>query len=82
MSDISRKAVVAGIGETKYSRNSGQTERALVLEAAKLAIADAGLTPKDIDGVMPDFSGNSSPGAVGGYGEYATNFGINDLRFS
>ena len=81
MSNIRRKAVIAGIGETGYSRNSGKTERTLFLEAAKLAIADAGLTPKDIDGVMPDNPGRSSPGGVGGYGEFATNFGINDLRF-
>ena len=55
------KALVSGIGETRYVRapGSGRTPIALQMEAALAAIADAGLTPKDIDGisVLPTFFG-------------------------
>jgi len=48
--DILRdKAAIVGIGETEYSRNSGMSDMALLLQASVRAIEDAGLTPKDID---------------------------------
>jgi acetyl-CoA acetyltransferase len=69
-------AAIAGIGETPYTRRSSRTAEELQFEASLAAIADAGLTPSDIDGVIP----------VGITGvpaeEYMTNFGIRDLRFS
>jgi acetyl-CoA acetyltransferase len=43
---------IAGIGETDYSRNSGRSDLTLASQAALAAIADAGLTPADIDGVV------------------------------
>lgn len=43
------KAAIVGIGETEYSKNSGMSNLALLLQAATRAIEDAGLTPKDID---------------------------------
>jgi len=69
-------AAVTGVGETAYTRGSGRTALALSLEAALAAIADAGLSPREIDGVI----------AMGGRGAIAedviTNFGIPDLRLS
>lgn len=47
------KAAIVGIGETEYSKNSGMSHLALLLQAATRAIEDAGLSPKDIDGVIP-----------------------------
>ena len=73
---LSDKACVSGVGETTYMRGSTQTPLELQLEASLKAIADAGLDPKDIDGVIPI-------GIVSGTSEdFVDNFGIPDLRFS
>ncbi len=66
---------VTGVGETAYSRDSGRSVLALQLEASLNAIRDAGLDPKDIDGIIP------YAGAVVAE-DFVTNFGIPDLRFS
>ena len=66
---------VTGVGETEYMRGTDRTALSLQLEASLRAIADAGLKPTDIDGVIP-----YGPGAVAE--DVATNFGIRDLRFS
>jgi acetyl-CoA acetyltransferase len=69
-------AAIVGIGETPYTRRSLRTAEELQFEASLAAIADAGLTPPDIDGVIP-------VGITGVPAEdYVTNFGIRDLRFS
>ncbi len=44
-------AAVSGVGFTPFSHSSGQTVLELARAACADAIADAGLTPKDIDGV-------------------------------
>ncbi len=73
---LADQACVSGIGETAYSRGSTKTAFELQIEASLTAIADAGLTPKDIDGVIPI-------GIVSGIAEdFIDNFGIPDLRFS
>ncbi len=45
------QAAVTGIGETAYTRASGRSVLSLADEACRAAIADAGLTPADIDGI-------------------------------
>lgn len=45
---------IAGIGATRPVRRSEKGLRSLVVEAIEAAIADAGLEPKDIDGVVSD----------------------------
>jgi acetyl-CoA acetyltransferase len=72
------KVVVSGVGETRYVRapGSGKTPIALQMEAALVAIADAGLSPRDIDGIIPF----AIPPLVAE--DFITNFGIEDLRFS
>ena len=70
------KACITGIGETVYLRGSTKTAFELQIEASLKAIADAGLTPKDIDGVIPI-------GIISGTADdFIDNFGIPDLRFS
>ena len=76
MSGLKDKCAVTGIGETEYSKNSGRSVVSLQMEAALKAIADAGLKPSDIDGIIP--YGNLEVVAE----EFIANLGINDLRFS
>jgi acetyl-CoA acetyltransferase len=45
-------AIIAGIGHTEFSKNSGRSELQLASEAGRAAIADAGMTPGDIDGFV------------------------------
>jgi acetyl-CoA acetyltransferase len=44
-------AAITGTGGTAYTKQSGRSVLSLADEAARAAIADAGLTPSDIDGV-------------------------------
>lgn len=70
------QACVTGIGETAYSRGATQSAFEMQLEASLKAVHDAGLTPKDLDGVIPI-------GIVGGTADdFIDNFGLPDLRFS
>lgn len=46
------KAIIAGIGQTEFSKESGRSELQLAAEASRAAIADAGLSPADIDGMV------------------------------
>ena len=70
------KAAVTGVGETAYVRETDRSQLALTLEASLAAIADAGLDPKDIDGVIPYPAG----GIIAE--DFITNFGLPDLRYS
>jgi acetyl-CoA acetyltransferase len=56
------KYAIVGVGETTYTRGSGKTTRALASWAVRNAIADAGLKPGDIDGMLSYQSGDSTFG--------------------
>src|SRR5271154_3953690 len=64
---MQREAAIAGIGRTVFSKESGRTTLALAAEAARSALADAGLGAGEVDGVV-DFQLNDSAAAseVGG----------------
>jgi acetyl-CoA acetyltransferase len=49
---VNGDTIVAGIGQTEFSKNSGRSELQLAAEATRAAILDAGLTPADIDGMV------------------------------
>lgn len=49
--NISKKAAIVGIGATEFSKDSGRSEWRLAAECVSAALKDAGLTPKDVDGV-------------------------------
>ncbi|CAN5408224.1 lipid-transfer protein [soil metagenome] len=49
---LSRRAAIAGIGQTEFSKDSGRTELQLACEAVKAALDDAGLAPADVDGLV------------------------------
>jgi 17-hydroxy-3-oxo-4-pregnene-20-carboxyl-CoA lyase len=44
--------IVAGIGATEFSKDSGRSTMQLAAEASRAAILDAGLTPADVDGLV------------------------------
>jgi acetyl-CoA acetyltransferase len=49
---ISGTAAIAGIGATEFSKDSGRSELQLAAECSRAALADAGLTPSDVDGMV------------------------------
>jgi hypothetical protein len=53
------KYAIVGVGETTYVRGSDKTTRALGTWAIRNALADAGLKPADVDGML-SYSGNDS----------------------
>ena len=69
-------AVIAGIGQTEFSKDSGRSPLQLAVEASHAAIADAGLTPADIDGSVTFQQDANDELPV------MTNLGIPQLGFS
>ena len=51
-STLSGRAAIAGIGATEFSKDSGRSELRLAAEAVRAAVADAGLQPSDVDGLV------------------------------
>jgi acetyl-CoA acetyltransferase len=68
------RAAIAGIGATEFSKDSGRSELQLAVEAVSAALADAGLAPADVDG-MVTFTMDSNPEI-----EVARNLGIPELK--
>jgi acetyl-CoA acetyltransferase len=50
VANIKDKAVIVGVGNTTFSKDSGVSELSLAAQAVKAALDDAGLKPSDIDG--------------------------------
>jgi len=61
MAGIRDRYCVVGVGETEYSRASGRSTRALAVEAVSKALADAGLRPDEVDGMLSYHSNDSTP---------------------
>ena len=62
---IKDKTAIAGIGWTEFSRDSGVSALTLATEAGLKAIDDAGLTPRDVDGVATWYHGHpDTPSAL------------------
>jgi len=72
---ISGKAAIAGIGATEFSKDSGRSELRLAAEAASAALADAGLSPSDVDGLVTFTMDHTAEIAL------ARELGAGDLRF-
>jgi acetyl-CoA acetyltransferase len=68
--------VIAGVGQTEFFRDSGRSELSLAREAIAKAIADAGMQPSDIDGVI---SYRLDTTATPGY--LMMNLGIHDITY-
>jgi acetyl-CoA acetyltransferase len=66
VTDVERRAVISGIGQSAVGRRLGRTGLDLTIDAALEAIADAGLTPVDIDGLATyPGAGQGPPGFAG-----------------
>ncbi|MBK8731198.1 MAG: lipid-transfer protein [Tetrasphaera sp.] len=66
---------MVGIGATEFSKASGRSELQLACESVGAAIADAGLRPSDVDGMVSYSQETSSEIHV------ARNLGIGELTF-
>jgi acetyl-CoA acetyltransferase len=74
-STLKDAAAIVGIGATPFTKNSGVSELQLASECVAAAIADAGLAPDDVDGLVT-FSLDTNDEI-----EVARAVGIGDLTF-
>ena len=67
MTDFEQRSIISGIGQSDVGRRLGRRGLDLTLDAALEAIADAGLTVADIDGIAtyPGAGGGAGPGFSG-----------------
>jgi acetyl-CoA acetyltransferase len=72
---LRNRAAIAGVGQTEFSKESGRSELRLACEASKAALDDAGLAPRDVDGLATFTMDGSEEGEV------ARNLGIPRLSF-
>lgn len=75
VANIKDKAVIVGIGNTEFSKNSGVSELNLAIQAVKAACDDAGLHPGAIDG-MSTFTMDTSDEI-----EVARALGVGEMTF-
>ncbi|HQR03364.1 MAG: lipid-transfer protein [Proteobacteria bacterium] len=71
-----RQAAVVGIGQTEFSKASGRSELQLAAECIRSAMADAGIAPAEIDGMVTFSLDNNDEIGLGRC------LGIENLNFS
>jgi acetyl-CoA acetyltransferase len=69
------KTAVVGIGQTAFTRDSGRSVLSLATEASLAALADAGLTVDDVDGIVRCEQDTVTPYTLGAA------LGVNNLAF-
>ena len=74
MSDLKQAAIV-GVYMTEQGKLNDRSTGSLYVEAVKRALEDAGLTPKDVDGII-----GTGPEGASLSGDFSDNFGV-PLRF-
>lgn len=52
LDDVSGRVAIVGVGESAHTRASGRTPTEIAATAVEVALADAGLEPTDVDGIM------------------------------
>ena len=73
-SGLSGRAAIVGIGATEFSKDSGRSELRLAAEAVRAALADAGLEPADVDGLVTFTMDNNTEIAVARDGAEALDY--------
>jgi hypothetical protein len=58
------RCAIAGIGSTEFSRRAGRSELRLAAEAADAAMADVGIEPSEVDGIVRCETENVSSNAL------------------
>jgi acetyl-CoA acetyltransferase len=81
MTAAERRAIISGIGQSDVGRRLGRGDLDLTIDAALAAIADAGLTVGDIDGLATYPGGMTGPG-LGGFSGPGTPAVQDALRLS
>ena len=58
LADIAGQVAICGVGEADHTKASGRTATEVAGQAVERALADAGLEPTDVDGIMhvPSFA--------------------------
>jgi acetyl-CoA acetyltransferase len=75
LAGLADRTAIAGIGATEFSKDSGRSEMRLAVEAVAAALADAGIEPSEVDG-MVTYTADTNPEI-----EIARNLGIGELSF-
>jgi acetyl-CoA acetyltransferase len=75
VSGLAGQAAIAGIGATEFSKDSGRSELRLAVEAVAAALADAGIEPSEVDGLV-SFTADTNPEI-----DVARNLSIGELTF-
>jgi len=75
VSSLAGRTAIAGIGQTEFSKESGRSELQLACEAVLSAVGDAGLDPRDVDGLVT-FTMDTSEEM-----EVARNLGMREVSF-
>lgn len=75
MSHFEKDTIVSGLGISQIGRRTGIPGLELSMEAVRAAIADAGLTPDDIDGIAT-FGDTLPSEIVAALGNQATDVGV------
>lgn len=73
---MTARTAIVGVGYTPLTSNSGTTTLDLALQACRAAIADAGLTVADVDGISSYSMGDSSPAQA-----VATGLALTDIDY-
>jgi acetyl-CoA acetyltransferase len=73
---LADRCAIVGIGNTAYTRGTERSTLELHLEASLAALADAGLTTEDVDGVMPSATAGRCAE------DFVMNLGLRDVRFA
>jgi len=72
LDDVSGEVAITGVGEADHTKASGRTPKQIAAQAIERALADAGLEPGDVDGIMyTPFDGHQFDAA-----DFRVHFGV------
>ena len=72
LDDVSRRVAIVGVGEADHSKASGRSAPQIACQAIERALADAGLEPGDVDGLMTSGGLGDQLDAAGFHAHFGT----------